>query len=77
MSAGLSMMERFTSADLSISSISYECRHGKHYEVEVFDKRCGHRRVIHHTHSYRAHWAAMYEASERLILPDREVPDDH
>ena len=62
------MRERFDSPEVAISSTSYECAHGKHYEVEVRNKTCDHRQVVHHTHSYAEHWRAMYDASERLIV---------
>jgi hypothetical protein len=65
---GLSMMERFTSQTLSIQSVSVQCKHGKHYHVELVIRACGHRRVLHSTDNYRAHWKAMYAASERLIV---------
>lgn len=65
---GFSGPERFSNDEVSISSLSYECPHGKHYEVEVRNKACGHRRIVHHTHSYSDHWDAMYDASERLIV---------
>lgn len=65
---GLTMRERFNNDEVSIQSTLYECAHGKHYEVVVVTKACGHRKVIAHTHSHREHWAQMYEASERLIL---------
>lgn len=65
---GLSMRERFDSDEFSISSVAYECRHGKHYEVELLHKACGRRQVLAHDHNYREHWRHMYEASERLIL---------
>lgn len=65
---GLSMRERFDSPEVHISSTSYECAHGKHYEVEVLTKACGHRRIVAHSHSYREHWRQMYEASEQLIV---------
>jgi formate dehydrogenase assembly factor FdhD len=65
---GLSMRERFHSDALDIRSVSVECCHGKHYHVEVVNRACGHTRIVHSTSNYRAHWAAMYDASERLIL---------
>lgn len=66
---GLTVQQRFTSREFSINSLSYECVHGKHYEVEVHNRLCNHKNIIHHTHSYRNHWDAMYDASERLIVP--------
>lgn len=65
---GLTWRERFESPVLRISSLSYECAHGKHFEVEVLTKGCGHRRIVAHTHSYAEHWRQMYDASERLIV---------
>lgn len=65
---GLTMMQRFHSDRYDIHSVSVECRHGKHYHVEVTNRVCGHRRIVHSTTNYRAHWQAMYEASERLIV---------
>lgn len=65
---GLSMRERFDSDDLAISSVSYSCRHGSVWEVEVRCKRCGRVRVVAHSHSYREHWGRLYDASERLIV---------
>lgn len=66
---GLTMQQRFSNSEFTISSISYECAHGKHYEVEVRNRLCNHTIVIHHTHSHRDHWDHMYDASERLIVP--------
>jgi hypothetical protein len=73
---GLTWMQRFSSEKYSISSISYECGHGKHYEVEVHNKECGHRKTIHHCHNYREHWRAMFDSSEHLIVSPEFFGDD-
>lgn len=70
---GLSWHERFDSDEYRISSLSYTCDHGKHWEVEVLTKACNHRRIVHHTHDHAEHWAAMYDASERLIVRGSHV----
>jgi hypothetical protein len=57
----------FDSPTLHIMSQSYECSHGKHYEVVVRVKNCGHEKVFAHTHNYRKHWEQMYQASRELI----------
>ena len=59
--------KRFDSEKVHISSLSYECAHGKHYEVEVKMKECGHKHIYAHSHNYREHWRQMYQASRELV----------
>lgn len=67
---GLTMSERFYSPDWMIQSVSGGCKHTTYWNVVVVNRHCDHRKVVHHTHNYRAHWDAMYRASEHFIVND-------